>query len=168
MKPFPRFIQKFLSVVSVKCYKKLGLLMFALSQLKHYLTFILAKTGHWPNVVLMLGQRRRRWPSLKAILGQWPTSSGTPASISTVRHEVGVDHQATTIPRPPDELSSLCSHAVAILLWPASGSLVVGHVARRLLSGPLPSDCHCAPWARPRTISQRRTYKNAGLAMGQY
>ena len=34
------------------------------------------KTRYWPNVDLMLGQRRRRWTSIKSALGQCPALSG--------------------------------------------------------------------------------------------
>ena len=31
-----------------------------------------ADWGHWPSVVSMLSQRRRRWPNIEAKLGQRP------------------------------------------------------------------------------------------------
>ena len=31
-----------------------------------------SKQGHSPNVVLMLGQRRRRWANIETVLGECP------------------------------------------------------------------------------------------------
>ena len=35
-----------------------------------------ANTRHWPNVILMLGRRRRRWANIKTTLGKWLVFAG--------------------------------------------------------------------------------------------
>ena len=37
-----------------------------------------ANTGHSPNAVSMLGQRRRRWANIETALGECPVFAGTP------------------------------------------------------------------------------------------
>ena len=43
---------------------------------KYMYTLCSANTGHSPNAVSMLGQRRRRWANIETALGECPVFAG--------------------------------------------------------------------------------------------
>ena len=47
-----------------------------------------ANTGHSPNAVSMLGQRRRRWANIKTALGECPVFAETLAMVSQITRDV--------------------------------------------------------------------------------
>ena len=52
------------------------------------LTFPQANTSHWPNVGLMLVQRRRRWTNINPTLGQYLVFAGRQLHIFFTSYEV--------------------------------------------------------------------------------